>query len=189
MKLEMLVPNLLPTVLLGIISEYAVTWIAFSWGPPQGQLHSQISEHVAEKFEALMNEKRYGEVVELGNNMEKDVLAKHLYPLMTTTEHCMYFNGYLDSRDMIPSFLILGEMGIVRKAIFEIENIDSDYYISYEHIWDAITLSIKEHRDNRAISLLRIERERHATADERCKLVGKTPQFEVLLIDFSETTH
>ena len=28
-KLEMLVPGLLPTVLLGIVSEYAVTWIAF----------------------------------------------------------------------------------------------------------------------------------------------------------------
>ena len=186
MKLEMLVPDLLPTVLLGIVSEYAVTWIAFSWTFPQNQLRPQISEHVAEKLKALMGEKRYGEIVELGNSMEKDVLAKHLCPLMTTTEHYMYFNGYLNSRDMIPSFLILGEMGIVRKAIFEIENTDSDYRISYEHIWDAITLSIKEHRDNRAISLLRIERERHATADEWCKLVGKTPQFEVLLIDFSE---
>ena len=118
--------------------------------------------------------------------MEKDVLAKHLCPLMATTEHCMYLNGYLDSRDMIPNFLILGEMGIVRKAILEFKNTDSDYHISHEHIWDAITLSIKEYRHNRAISLLRIERERHATADEQCKLAGKTPQFEVLLRNFSE---
>ena len=186
MKLEMLVPDLLPTVLLGIVSEYAVTWIAFLWSPPQNQLRSQVSEQVAEKFKALMSEKRYGEIVELGNSMEKDVLAKHLYPLMTTTEHCKYLNGYLDSRDMIPNFLILGEMGIVRKAILEFENTDSDYYISHEHICDAITLSIREHRDGRAISLLRIERERHATADEQCKLAGKTPQFEVLLRDFSK---
>ena len=186
MKLEMLVPDLLPTVLLGIVSEYAVTWIAFLWSPPQSQLRPQVSEQVAEKFKTLMSERRYGEVVELGNSMEKDVLAKHLYPLMTTTEHCMYLNGYLDSRDMIPNFLMLGEMGIVRKAILEFENMDSDYYIFHEHIWDAITLSIKEHRDGRAISLLRIERERHATADEQCKLAGKTPQFEVLLRDFSK---
>ena len=186
MKLEMLVPDLLPTVLLGIVSEYAVTWIAFLWSPPQSQLRPQVSEQVAEKFKALMSEGRYGEIVELGNSMEKDVLAKHLYPLMTTTEHCMYLNGYLDSRDMLPSFLMLGEMGIVRKAILEFENMDSDYHISHDHIWDAITLSIKEHRDGRAISLLRIERERHATADEQCKLAGKTPQFEVLLKDFSK---
>ena len=186
MKLEMLVPDLLPTVLLGIVSEYAVTWIAFSWSPPQSQLRSQVSEQVTEKFKALMSERRYGEIVELGNSMEKDVLAKHLYPLMTTTEHCMYLNGYLDSRDMLPDFLMLGEMGIVRKAILEFENMDSDYYIFDEHICDAITLSIKEHRDGRAISLLRIERERHATADEQCKLAGKTPQFEVLLKDFSK---
>ena len=186
MKLEMLVPDLLPTVLLGIVSEYAVTWIAFLWSPPQNQLRPQVSEQVAEKFKALMSERRYGEIVELGNSMEKDVLAKHLYPLMTTTEHCKYLNGYLDSRDMLPSFLMLGEMGIVRKAILEFENMDSDYHISHEHIWDAITLSIKEHRDGRAISLLRIERERHATADEQCKLAGKTPQFEVLLRDFSK---
>ena len=185
MKLEMLVSNLLPTVLLGIVSEYAVTWIALSWSPPQSQLRPQVSEQVSEKFKALMSEKRYVEIVELGSSMEKDVLAKHLYPLMTTTEHCMYLNGYLDSRDMIPNFLILGEMGIVRKAILEFENMDSDYYISHDHICDAITLSIKEHRDGHAISLLRIERERHATADEQCKLTRKTPQFEVLLIDFS----
>ena len=121
MKLEMLVPNLLPTVLLGIVSEYAVTWIAFLWNPPQNQLHPQVSEQVAEKFKALMSERRYGEVVELGNGMEKDVLAKHLYPLMTTTEHCKYLNGYLNSRDMLPNFLMLGEMGIVRKAILEFE--------------------------------------------------------------------
>ena len=185
MKLKMLVPNLLPTVLLGIVSEYAVTWIAFPWSPPQNQLRPQVSEQVTGKFEALMSERRYGEIVELGNNMEKDVLAKHLCPLMTTTEHCMYLNGYLNSRDMIPNFLMLGEMGIVRKAILEFENTDSDYYIFDEHIWDAITLSIKEHRGNRAISLLRIERERHATADEQRKLAGETPQFEVLLRDFS----
>ena len=133
-----------------------------------------------------MSEKRYGEVVELGNSMEKDVLAKHLYPLMTTAEHCKYLNGYLDSRNMLPDFLMLGEMGIVRKAILEFENTDSDYYISHEHIWDAITLSIREHRDGRAISLLRIERERHATADEQCKLAGKISEFEMLLRDFSK---
>ena len=186
MKLEMLVPNLLPTVLLGIVSEYAVTWIAFLWSPPQNQLRPQVSEQVAEKFRELMSEKRYGEIVELGNSMEKDILAKHLYPLMTTTEHCKYLNGYLNSRGMIPDFLMLGETGVVRKAILEFENMDSDYYIFHEHICDAITLSIKEHRDDRAISLLRIERERHATADEQRKLAGKTPQFEVLLSDFSK---
>jgi len=186
MKLEMLVPNLLPTVPLGIVSEYAVTWIAFSWSPPQSQLRPQISEQVTEKFKELMSEGRYVEIVELGNSMEKDVLAKHLYPLMTTPEHCMYLNGYLDSRDMIPSFLILGEMEVVKKAILEFRNIDSDYHVSHDNICDAITLFVKEHRDSHAISLLRIERERHATADERCKLAKKTPQFEVLLIDFSE---
>ena len=186
MKLEMLVPDLLPTVLLGIVSEYAVTWVAFLWSPPQSQLRSLVSEQVAEKFETLMSEKRYGEVIELGNSMEKDVLAKHLYPLMTTTERCKYLNGYLDSRNMIPDFLILGERGLVRTAILEFENMDSDYYISHDHICDAIALSIKEHRDGRAISLLRIERERHATADEQCKLAGEAPKFEVLLKDFSK---
>ena len=30
-----------------------------------------------------MNKRRYGEVIELGNKMEKDELAKYLYPLMT----------------------------------------------------------------------------------------------------------
>ena len=175
MKLEMLVPDLLPTVLLGIVSEYAVTWIAFLWSPPQNQLRPLVSEQVAEKFEALMSEGRYGDVVELGNNMEKDVLAKHLFPLMTTTEHCKYLNGYLNSRDMIPSFLMLGDMGIVRKAILEFENTDSDHHISHEHVWDAIALSIKEHRGDRAISLLRTERERHVTADKQCKLAGKNP--------------
>ena len=186
MKLEMLVPDLLPKVLLGIVSEYAVTWIAFLWSPPQKQLRPQVSEQVAEKFKALMSERRYGEVVELGNSMENDILAKHLFPLMTTTEHCMYLNGYLNSRDMLPDFLMLGEMEVVRKAILEFENTDSDYYISHEHICDAITLSIKGHRHGRAISLLRIERERHATADEQRKLAGKTPQFEVLLRDLSK---
>ena len=186
MKLKMFVPDLLPTVLLGIVSEYAVTWIAFLWSPPQNQLRPLVSEQVTGKFEALMNEKRYGEIVELGNNMEKDVLAKHLCPLMSTTEHYMYLNGYLNSRNMIPNFLILGEMGIVRKAILEIENTDSDYRISYEHIWDAIALSIKEYRHNRAISLLRTERERHATANEQRKLAKKAPQFEVILRNFSK---
>ena len=185
MKLEMLVPDLLPTVLLGIVSEYAVTWIAFLWSPPQSQLRPQISERVAEKFEALMSGKRYGDVVEFGNSMEKDTLAKYLCPLMTTTEHCMYLNGYLDSRGMTPHFLMLGEMEIVRKAILEFKNTDSDYYILDEHVWDAITLSIKEHRDGRAISLLRTERERHATADEQRKLMGKKTKLEVLLKDFS----
>ena len=84
MKLEMLVPDLLPTVLLGIVSEYAVTWIAFLWNPPQKQLRPQVSEQVTEKFKALMSEGRYGEVVELGNSMEKDVLAKHL---LSTNDH------------------------------------------------------------------------------------------------------
>ena len=186
MKLEMLVPDLLPTALLGIVSEYAVTWIAFSWSPPQNQLRPQIGEQVTEKFEALMSEKRYVEIVELGNSMENDVLANYLYPLMATTEHCMYLNGYLNGRGMLPSFLILGGIEIVRKAILEFDDMDSDYYIFDEHIWDAITLSIKEHRDDRAISLLQIERERHATADEQRKLAGKTPRFEVLLRDFSK---
>ena len=186
MKLEMLVPDLLPTVLLGIVSEYAVTWIAFLWSPPQSQLLPQISEQVTEKFKTLVSKGRYGEIVELGNSMEKDVLAKHLYPLMTTTEHCKYLNGYLDSRGMLPSFLTLGETAIIRKAILEFENTDSDYHISHDHICDAVALSIKEHRDNHAINLLRTEREGYATADEQRKLTGKTPQFEVLLSDFSE---
>ena len=186
MKLKMLVPDLLPTVLLGIVTEYAVTWIAFSWTPPQGQLRSQVSEQIAEKFKALMSEKRYVEIVELGNNMEKDVLAKYLYPLMTTTEHCKYLNGYLDSRHMIPSFLTLGEMGVVRKAILEFENIDSDYHASHDHIRNAIILSLKNDQHDRAINLLRLERERHAAADEQCKLAGETPQFELLMRDFSK---
>ncbi len=185
MKLEMFIPDL-PTALLGIVSEYAITWVAFLWSPQQEQLPSLVSEQVAEKFETLMSEKRYWEIVELGNSMENDVLAKHLYPLMTTTEHCMYLNGYLESRDMLPDFLMLGEMEVVKKAILEFENIDSDYYIFDEHICDAIALSIKEHRGGRAISLLRIERERHATADEQCRKTGKTPQFEVILRNFSK---
>ena len=174
MKLEMLVPNLLPTVLLGIISEYAVTWIAFLWNPPQNQLISSVNgEQVHEQLKLLMNERRYGEVIELGNKMENDEFAKYLYPLMTDIEHCKYLNGYLDSRDMLPSFLVQGSMELVRRAILEFRNTDSDYYISHGHIRDAIILSIKNDQHDRAINLLRVERERYAATDEQRRLSGQ----------------
>ena len=58
MKLEMLVPDLLPTVLLGIISEYAVTWVAFFWNPPQSQLISPVNgEQVHEQLKLLYEQK------------------------------------------------------------------------------------------------------------------------------------
>ena len=78
MKLEMLVPNLLPTVLLGIVSEYAVTWIAFLWNPPQSPLLLQISKQVHGQFKILMNERRYGEVIELGNTAWKKMYLQSI---------------------------------------------------------------------------------------------------------------
>ena len=121
--------------------------------------------------------------------MEKDVLAKYLYPLMTTIEHCKYLNGYLDSRNMLPGFLVQADMGLVRRAILEFRNMDSDYYIFHGHICDAIILSIKNDRHGHAINLLRVERERYATTDEQRRLTGKIPEFDMLLRDLSQKTH
>ena len=186
-KLEMLVPNLLPTVLLRIVSEYAVTWIAFLWSPPQSQSISPVNgEQIHGQLKILMNKRRYGEVIELGNKMEKDELAKYLYPLMTDIEHCKYLNGYLDCRNMLPSFLVQGSMELVRRAVLEFRNMDFDYYIFHGHICDAIILSIKNDQHDRAINLLRVERERYATTDEQRRLTGKMPEFDMLLRDFSE---
>ena len=186
-KLEMLVPNLFPTVLLRIISEYAVTWIAFHWSPPQKQSISPVNgEQIHEQLRLLMNERRYGEVIELGNTMQKNEFAKYLYPLMTDIEHCKYLNGYLGCRNMLPSFLVQGNMELVRRAILELRSVDSDYHIFHGHIGDAIFLSIKKEQHDHAINLLRVERERHAATDEQRRLAGEMPEFDMLLRDFSK---
>ena len=142
-KLEKLVPTLLPTVLLSIVSEYAVTWIAFLRSPPKGQLIYWASEQVPRQLEVLMNEKRYEEVIELCDTIEKDEVAEHLYPLITIVEQCQYLIGYLDRRDMLSSFLTLGNTELVKKTI-EFENTHRDYYIHQEDIRDAIVLSLGE---------------------------------------------
>ena len=87
---------------------------------------------------------------------------------------------------MLPSFLVQGSMELVRRAILEFRNMDSDYYIFHDHICDAIILSIENDQHDRAINLLRLERERYATTDEQRRLTGKIPEFDMLLHDLSE---
>ena len=184
-KLEKLVPGLFPTVLLGIISEYAVTWIAFIRGPPQKQLTPQGGEHVHKQLEALMNEGRYEEVIEISDSLEKDERERHLFPLITTIEQCQYFIGYLESRDMLPSFLVHKDIELVKKVV-EFENMDSDYYIKWNYMHDAMVLLLKEDRHDRVLKLVESVQKRYAAEDEQCRQRGETPpsnRFMSYLVD------
>ena len=185
-KLEKLVPGLFPENPLRIISEYAVTWIAFLRSPLKGQSVHRVSQHIPGQLRTLMDVGKYEEVIELCDSMTKDERAKHLFPLITNIEHCRYLNGYLECRGMLTSFLMHANMDLVKMAILECGDIDSDDYINPDRIGDAIVLSLHKDNHDRAIALLEAVQGKFANVDDHNRENEDSSDFNDFMYDLFE---
>ena len=154
----------------------------FSWK----QFLSRREGPVSEQLAGLLRERHCNRISRLGDRMDKNVFLKHLCSVMTTLEH---FNGIcrcLKGLEMLPSFLIYGEVKLVRQAIVDVQDCRSKYCVAKDCISDALVLSLKKDRHDRAVGILEAARERHAKGDGQCKLDGKVTNFGNILYIFFE---
>ena len=143
---------------------------------------SATSEQVFEQFQALIVKEQYGEIAKLGGGMPDEDFLKHICLIMTTLEHCKGLFEYLKCREMIPGFLMHGNMELVKKAIIELKgSYFLDYFISRDHIQDAIVLSFNNYRYDRAINLLEAVQGRFAIEEEKYKRTKKPSELEIFM--------
>ena len=143
--------------------------------------HRTARERVIEQLETLLAKEWYGEVVKLGANMENDEFFMYLCPLITTFDLYKGLFKRLKHRDISKSFLIHGNMALVKKAITDFTEDRSDYYINSDTIRSVIILFLNEGRHGRVIGLLEAVQERFTETDERRKQVGSDTIFEFFM--------
>ena len=151
---------------------------------PKKKPAPQVNEEVCKEFKELMERGAYGEVIELGKNMNHDTYLNHICPIMTTIEDYKGFLEHLKHREILPDFLAHGNMTLVRKAIVEYNVYGSEYYLTEPYIHEAINLSLKEDRHDRATALFEAAKERSAKEDKRRRHAGKATEFEAFMHNF-----
>ena len=157
----------------------------FSWK----RFLSRREKPVSEQLEVLLKGRHCNRISRLGDKMDKDVFLKHLCLVMTTLEHFKGLCGCLERLEMLPSLLVYGEMELVRQAIVDVQDCRSKYYVAEDCISDALVLSLKKDRHDRAVGILGAAHERHAKEDEQCKLDREVTNFGSILCTFLKDWH
>lgn len=129
------------------------------------QLFFQIHEYLY-KPEALLGKEQRKEMVKSTEKTEKDKLPLWFCLLITTLEQYKSQRGALIRRGMFPTFLVHGDMAVVRGAVVEFAK-GSNYHVKQKFIQNAIILSFNNNQYDRAIDLMKAIDMRHA-GSTRC---------------------
>ena len=105
-----------PLVPFNIVPEYAVEWITFVPGSSRKQLTLQASERITVELKRLFDEKEYGEIARIGNNMRGVDFSRYLCPLIITRGQFNGLFGYLARCEMFTSFLVFGNLALVEEV-------------------------------------------------------------------------
>lgn len=128
---------------------------------PEAILVSGIDRTVFKQFGTLANSWEYEKVDKLADEMDKDKFLKYLCQVVTTLDQFKGFFGYLKKRDMVPNFLVHGDMEVVRKVITETNLLETDRNFGHcGSISDAIVISLKEDNHGRVMGLFVAAHER-----------------------------
>ena len=121
---------------------------------PEKILVPGVEDAVLKKLEALINSKRYEEVIKLADDMNREEFLRCLCQVVTGLDHFKGLLGYLKQRKMVPAFLAHGEMAFVRKVIVETRLLKTNGLGECDGLYDAMTLSLEEDRHKRVVGLL-----------------------------------
>jgi len=139
-----------------------------------GQLVPREGARVSNPYEALIAKKDYKGIAERGKHMTKDVFIRDLCPLMTTLDHYHGLggiNGFMESHDLIPSFLAHGNIKLVRKVMAG-DGVKPDYFIGNMNSFFAFILSFKNQNYGRFIDLLTVEEQNHVESRRKGELLN-----------------
>ena len=126
--------------------------------PEEGQISGKDGQ--TKRFEELISKKQYEEMAKLGDEMGDKELLKYLCQVVTTLDHFKGLFGYLEQRNMVPSFLAHGKMVLIGKVIVETSLLKTRNGGGCDSIYDGIVLSLKEDSHERAASLFEAARGR-----------------------------
>ena len=105
-----------PLVPFNIVPEYAIKWITFVPGSSRKQLTLQASERITVELKRLFDEKEYGEIARIGNNMRDVDFSRYLCPLITTRGQFKGLFDYLARCEMFTNFLVFGNLALVEEV-------------------------------------------------------------------------
>jgi len=97
--------------------------------------------------------------------MDNDKFLKQLCPVVKTLGHYYGLVEYFKSHKMVPSFLVHGNMKVVKEVIAEIRYCDIQGYTDGGDLETAIPLALKEEHYDRAMDLFVARQERTAEED------------------------
>ena len=106
--------------------------------------------------------------------MNNEEFLKHLYPIMTTLESYIAFADCLRRRDMFFTFLVHGDMALVREVILTFHEESEQYVIDWMSKMRAIDLCLNESRYDRVINLLEAIRQCCEQVESRLGSVDPT---------------
>ena len=126
------------------------------------EVHRHPREQPSAQLVALVGEGRYDEVFELEGSMKKEYFSQSLFAAMTTLDHYTGLYKHLNENDMIPDFLINGDVVLVREAIVKFKDPESNYYVYNEDICRAIVVCFKKGHYERIPDLFEAVHTRYA---------------------------
>ena len=154
---------------------------------PEDNLAPGEDALVSGNFKTLLDAGFYEMVAKLGDKMDDDELfMKYLCPAITTLEHYKGISKHLGRFGMLKSFLVHGDMALVKKVIVEFKVTDPDYHVHDGAICNAIILSFKENRHGRIVDLLKAVKARYAEIDKvrkRRKEITEVERFMDIFIE------
>jgi hypothetical protein len=137
--------------------------------PVWQRLSSWPKRSIAEKFKRFMDNGKYWMAICLAKTMSDDDLLNLVCSVVKTVVQYNGLVGYLKSRNLVASFYIYGDIGVVRKAIIANSNIyDNDKdYVDGSDLETALPLALNSDCHDRVIELLNVRQEVTAEEDKQ----------------------
>lgn len=142
---------------------------------------SSAAEHAAEPFTALLGKGNYERIAEIGKKMKDDEFVRGICSATMTLGHYKGLFTYLKSRGMLPIFLVIENLKLV-KVVIEIT--ERTYYIEWDSISKALILCFSGNEYNRIIALLESVQKRCTMGDRFRQTKGTVTSFGFFMDEF-----
>ena len=138
-----------------------------------GQLVPRTRENALNPYQELMARGNYEGIAKLGKMTESNFVV-NLCPLMTTVEHYNSLHEFMKDNKLIPSFLVNGNIELVRKVISK-EGVQFGNFCFDVNLSDALVSSFKQEDHGRFIGILTAGEHQHmkSGAQEKWKFSNR----------------
>lgn len=125
-------------------------------------------------FKELWSEERYEVIGRIGSRMESGQFFRYASPLITTVDHYKRVYKCLNDNELLPGFLVHGEIGLVRRIIVEY-SLQKECHISGIDMTEALVNSLNESDQyERFKNLLSAEEHVHKEPSKSAKVTVTT---------------